>query len=150
MSNSTQAPAKNGKVRKGFGVGFTLFGFLVFLLGTSPELFGLDRSEIIGFVQITVFLFGLAFICLGGFVIFQIIWAGIQKTIAAEVGLRLAATGYVIALVSGMADVFGLGTRPLPNVPFFGYWQARGVLLGEILIVIGFVLMIPFARKRSK
>ena len=149
MNNSTQAPTKNGKIRKRFGAGFTVFGILIFLLGTSPEMFGLDRSEIIGFVQITVFLFGLAVICIGGLIIFQITWAGIQKTIAAEVGLRLVGTGYVIAMVSGMADVFGLGTRPLPNVPFFGYWQARGVLLGEIFIVIGFVLMIPFVRKRS-
>lgn len=149
MTNSTHTPEKNGKIRKRFGVGITLLGFLIFMLGTSPNLFGLDRSEIIGFVQITVFLFGLALICLGGFVIFQVTWMGSQKSIAAEVGLRLVGTGYVIALASGMADVFGLGTRPLPNVPFFGYWQARGVLLGEILIVIGFALMIPFVRKRS-
>jgi hypothetical protein len=149
MSNSTQGPGKNGKIRKRIGVGITLLGFLMFLLGASPDLFGLDRSDIIGFVQITVFLFGLATICLGGFVIFQVTWAGTQKSIAAEVGLRLVGTGYVIALASGMADVFGLGTRPLPNVPFFGYWQARGVLLGEILIVVGFALTIPFVRKRS-
>jgi hypothetical protein len=149
MTNSTHTPEKNGKIRKRFGVGITLLGFLIFMLGTSPNLFGLDRSEIIGFVQITVFLFGLALICLGGFVIFQVTWMGSQKSIAAEVGLRLVGTGYVIALASGMADVFGLGTRPLPNVPFFGYWQARGVLLGEIWIVIGFALMIPFVRKRS-
>lgn len=147
MSNSIQAPTKNGKIRKRFGVGITLFGLLIFLLGTSPGLLGLDRSEIIGFVQIIVFLFGLAVICLGGFVIFQVTWAGTKTSIAAEVGLRLVATGYVIALASGMADVFGLGTRPLPNVPFFGYWQARGVLIGEILIVIGFVMAIPFVRK---
>jgi hypothetical protein len=49
-----------------------------------------------------------------------------------------------------MADVFGLGTRPLPSVPFFGYWQGTGVLIGEIVIVIGFVMMAPFwARSES-
>jgi len=34
-------------------------GFVIFIMGTSPELFGLDRSPVVGFVQITVFLFGL-------------------------------------------------------------------------------------------
>ena len=149
MNDSIEAPAKNGKIRRRFGVGITAAGFLLFLLGTSPNIFGLDRSNVIGFVQITVFLFGLGVICLGGLIIYQVSWAGIKKSIPAEIGLRLVATGYVIALASGMADVFGLGTRPLPNVPFFGYWQARGVLLGEIVIILGFVLMVPFVRRRQ-
>ena len=90
---------------------------------------------------------GLCALCSGGLSSYQVSWAGIQKTIPGESGLRMVATGYVIAVASGMADVFGLGTRPLPNVPFFGYWQARGVLLGEIVIMIGFALMIPFVRR---
>ncbi|MCH7480305.1 MAG: hypothetical protein IIC79_02810 [Chloroflexi bacterium] len=147
MNKTIEAPSKNGKIRRRFGVGITLTGFLIFLLGADPNMFGLDRTDVIGFVQIMVFLSGLGVLCLGGLILYQVSWAGIQKTIPAEIGLRLVATGYVIALASGMADVFGLGTRPLPNVPFFGYWQARGVLLGEIVIMIGFALMIPFVRR---
>ncbi len=147
MSENLQTHTKNGKVRTRFGVGITLLGLVILLLGARPELYNLDRSDVIGFVQIIVFLFGLAIICAGGYIIYQVTWAGKEKTIAAEIGLRLVGTGYVIAAVSGMADVLGLGTRPLPNVPFFGYWQARGVLIGEIVIVIGFALMIPFVRK---
>ncbi|MCH7662292.1 MAG: hypothetical protein IH859_00270 [Chloroflexi bacterium] len=149
MNKSIEAPSKNGKIRRRFGVGLTLAGFLIFLLGASPNIFGLDRSNVIGFVQITVFLFGLGVICMSGLIIYQVSWSGIKKSIPAEIGLRLVATGYVIALASGMADVFGLGTRPLPNVPFFGYWQARGVLLGEMVIILGFVLMVPFVRRRQ-
>ena len=56
-------------------------------------------------------------------------------------------TGFVIAMASGMADVFGLGTRPIATTTiFFGYWQARGVLAGEIVMAIGFLMMIPFRK----
>lgn len=150
MSNEKQSSSKNGGTIKRFGLALTFFGLILFLLGTSPQLFGLDRSGIIGFVQITVFTFGLGMICLGGYIAFQMSWGRSQKSIAAEIGVRLVGTGYVIAVASGMADVFGLGTRPLPNVPFFGYWQARGVLLGEILILIGFAIMIPLRRNLTK
>lgn len=150
MSDEIKTKSRNGGAIKGFGLILTLVGFAIFLLGTSPQLFGLDRSEIIGFVQITVFTFGLGLICLGGYIAFQSSWGRKQKSIAAEIGIRLVGTGYVIAVASGMADVFGLGTRPLPNLPFFGFWQARGVMLGEILILIGFAIMIPLRRNLAK
>ena len=67
--------------------------------------------------------------------------------LAADFGLRIAWTGFVIALASGMADLLGLGTRPFSvGTPFFGYWQERGVLLGQILIFVGFLMMVPFRR----
>lgn len=118
-------------------------GFFVFILGTSPELFGLDRSPVIGFVQITVFLIGLAIICIGGYLTLMSLWIGKKRTLAADIGLRLIGTGYVIAVVSGMADVFGFGSQPWPQVPSFGHWQSRGVLAGEIVIAIGFLLLLP-------
>jgi len=58
--------------------------------------------------------------------------------------LRLVSTGYVISVFAGMADVFGMGTHPLPNVPYFGPVQATGVVLGEIVIGVGFLLLIPY------
>ncbi len=144
MSEHNGSSGANGKLRTRSGIGVTLLGFLLFLLGASPEVFGADRSQVIGFVQIVVFEFGLGIMCLGGYFALTSLWNGLQKSIAADLGVRLAATGYVIALASGMADVFGLGTRPLPNIPFFGYWQARGVLIGEAVIIVGFLLIIPW------
>jgi hypothetical protein len=29
---------------------------------------------------------------------------------------------------------------------FFGYWQARGVVIGQIVIGIGLLMMIPYQR----
>jgi hypothetical protein len=128
---------------------FTLGGLLVFLIGARPGLFGLDRSPVIGFVQITVFLIGLAFMCLGGYLSLMGLWQKGQTSILADIGLRLVATGFVIAVFAGMADMFGFGSHPLPGVPYFGVWQVRGVEIGEALIGLGFLMIIPARRRKT-
>jgi len=126
------------------GLSFTLLGLIVFLIGARPGIFGLDRSPVIGFVQIAVFLIGLAFICIGGFISLMALWKNRQPSIAADIGLRLVATGYVVAVFAGMADIFGVGSHALPGVPYFGTWQARGVEIGQAIIGLGFLLLIPY------
>lgn len=123
---------------------------IFFLLGTAPNWFGLDRSPVVGFMQIGVFELGLGLLSAGGYFTLDALAQSKERGIPAEIGARLVGTGYVIALASGMADVFGLGTRPLPSVPFFGYWQGRGVLIGEIVIILGFLLMAPFWDRTAK
>jgi hypothetical protein len=125
------------------GLVLTVLGFFVFTLGAAPEFYGLDRSPVVGFVQITVFLLGLGLICLGGYASLSYLWKGQERTLAADIGLRLIATGYVISVVSGMADVFGMGTQPWPQIPKFGIWQVTGVIIGQIIIAFGFILLIP-------
>ncbi len=144
----TTRPYSRRRVRTGLSL--TLFGFAVFLLGARPGIFGFDRSPIIGFVQIAVFLVGLAFICLGGYLSMMALWKHQKSSIAVDFGLRLVCTGYVISVFSGMADVFGFGSHPLPGVPFFGPWQARGVILGEAVIAVGFLLLIPFSQPEPR
>ena len=136
------------RVRVGLLV--TLFGLFVFIVGTKPEWFDLDRSPAVGFVQIAVFLVGLAIICLGGYISLWGLWKGMDRSIPADIGLRLVATGYVIAVFSGMADVFGMGSQPPPLPPYFGPVQALGVLIGEIVITLGFLLFIPLPLYRPK
>jgi hypothetical protein len=128
------------------GVVATLIGLFVFTVGTEPNWYGWDRSPVVGFVQITVFLIGLAFICGGGYVGVGALWKGMPRSIMADIGLRLVATGYVISAFSGMADVFGMGSQPIPAVPYFGQLQATGVVIGEIVISIGFLLFVPYQR----
>jgi hypothetical protein len=48
-----------------------------------------------------------------------------------------------------MADVFGFGNQPFPEIPYFGPWQAMGVMAGEIIIALGFLLLIPFPRRSA-
>jgi len=119
-------------------------GLFIFAVGAKPNWFGWDRSPVVGFVQIAVFLIGLAMICAGGYVGLSALWGNEQRSIIADIGSRLVGTGYVIAVFTGMADVFGLGSQPLPNVPYFGPWQAGGVLIGQLLIAVGFLMIIPY------
>ena len=119
-------------------------GILIFVIGAKPNWFSWDRSPVVGFIQIAIFLVGLALICIGGYVGLAALWGGEQRSIIADIGLRLIGTGYVIAVFTGMADVFGMGSQPLPDVPYFGPWQAGGVLIGQFVIAIGFLMLIPY------
>jgi len=47
------------------------------------------------------------------------------------------AAGYVVAVFSGMADVFGFGLQLRSRTPFFSPRQAFGVMVGEAIILIG-------------
>jgi len=126
------------------GVVTSLIGFVVFILGADPALFGLNRSPVVGFVQVATFSAGLGIICVGGYLALKGIKPSHhQASILEDIGLRLVGTGYLISLVSGMADVFGFGTQAWPAPPFFGPWQAAGVVIGEVVIALGFLLYIP-------
>jgi len=149
MNEGEKSNNQNRVTQRRFGIGVALFGFLLFVLGADPGLFGLDRSEAIGFVQVGLFTFGLLLICIGGTMSLNSLWPENWKSILADIGLRLVWTGFVIAMASGMADIFGLGTRPLTtSTTFFGFWQARGVLIGQVVIFVGFLMMIPYRKPR--
>ena len=133
-------------VRLRTGLAITLIGLFVFIVGAKPNWFGWDRSPVVGFVQIAVFIVGLGIICLGGWVGLMALWNGRPRTILADIGVRLVGTGLVVSTFSGMADVFGMGSQPPPGVPYFGPWQATGVLIGQVVIAIGFLMMIPYRK----
>lgn len=119
-------------------------GLLIFAIGAKPNWFGWNRAEVVGFVQIVVLLFGLGLVCMGGFVGLSALWGKEQRSIIADIGLRLIGTGYVITVFSGMADVFGMGAQTLPDNPYFGPLQAMGVLIGQFVIALGFLMFVPY------
>jgi hypothetical protein len=132
------------------GLFVTFLGLFIFIVGAKPNWLGWDRSPVVGFVQIAVFLVGLAIICMGGFIGLLTLWQRRQRTIAADIGLRLVSTGYVVAVFAGMADVFGMGSQPLPQIPYFGPWQALGVFIGQGVIALGFLLLIPYRTLQNR
>lgn len=135
------------RVRIGSLISIT--GMVIFILGAKPEWFGLSRTPVVGFVQITVILIGLAIICLGGYVGLAALWGGQEKSIAADIGSRLISTGYVISVFSGLADVFGMSPGNIAKVSFFGPWQAAGVEIGMIIIALGVLLIIPYQHLKN-
>jgi len=140
-------PLRRARVK--FGLFLLLVGFLLFLLGAKPQVFNLDRSPVIGCIQIAVFLVGLGFICIGGYLSLAALWNGDPQTITSDIGQRLVSTGFVIAVACGMADVFGFGSEVAPNIPTFGMWQTIGVLIGEVVIGIGFLMLIPYQKPHT-
>lgn len=146
MSDAPPVRKSNGRFRIRLGLGATVFGFIIYMLGAEPGLYGLDRSPVVGFVQIATFLVGLGVICLGGYISLVALWNGGQKSIASDIGLRLVGTGYVIAVACGMADIFGFGSNNYPTIPVFGIYQQIGVMIGEVVIAVGLLLLIPFKR----
>jgi len=128
----------------------SLAGLFVFTVGARPDWFRWDRSPVVGFVQIAVFLAGLGLVCLGGYVGLLALWKGKARTIVADIGIRLVSTGYLISIFAGMADIAGMGSQPLPGIPYFGPWQATGVLIGEIVIAIGFLMLVPYRAMLSR
>jgi len=147
-NGKTNTPSEKVPIRRiQLGLIIAIGGFFIFLVGAKPELFLLDRSPVVGFIQIAVMLIGLAFICLGGYLSLVGLWKGQQISIAGEIGTRLISTGYVIAVFAGLADIFGLGSHPTPEfIPYFGEWQARGVQIAEAFIAIGMLMMLPYSR----
>lgn len=143
----TPAPYPMRRIRIGLGV--TLAGLMTFLLGARPSLFGLDRSPVIGFVQIAVFSIGLALICIGGYLCLASLWHASDKSIAADFGLRMVSTGYVICVFAAMADIFGFGSQTYPELAYFGPLQALGVEIGQAVIALGFLLLLPWGRRKK-
>jgi hypothetical protein len=146
QSASTNEPTTNpiARDRARFGTLVTMLGFLIFFIGAKPEWLALDRSPVVGFVQITVFILGLGIICLGGYIGLAALWGNEEKSIPADIGLRLIATGYVISVFAGMSDIFGMTLQADPDVPFFGPWQAVGVEIGMAVIALGLLMLVPY------
>ena len=125
-------------------------GFFLFILGARPSLFGLDRSPVVGFVQIAVFTLGLTIICAGGYATMTGLWFKRPMSILADIGIRLVATGYVISFFCGLADYFGFTRQHYPSMPSFGPLQSIGYLVGQIIIGVGFLMMLPFTSRPNK
>ena len=129
------------------GLIITFIGLFVFTVGAKPVFYGWDRSPVVGFVQIIMFLIGLALICLGGYLGLHALWWGHERTIVSDIGSRLVATGFVFSVFAGLADIIGMGSHSFTQIPYFGPWQATGVLIGQGIIALGFLMMIPFRQK---
>jgi len=119
-----------------------LIGLFIFLIGVYPNLIGMDRSSVVGFVQIGVWLLGLGILLLGATMAMKVIRNGHPTTLRSEVGLRLIATGYVLAVTASFADFIGIGSHALPGISY-GPLQVTGLALGVLVSLLGVILYGP-------
>jgi hypothetical protein len=123
-----------------------LVGLLIFLIGINPGLLGMNRSPAVGFVQVGVWLTGLAILLLGAYAALRVVRNGRQTTLLNDVGLRLAATGYVVAAAASLADFIGIGSHTIRAL-VFGKIQVAGLTIGVLFMVIGLMLYWPWPRR---
>ena len=126
------------------GVTAAVFGFFVFLLALFPRLINFDITPGVGILQITLILIGISFVTVGAYLYtYATRHRARPRRLRESVGVRLMLTGLVLAYVSGLADVLGIGTHPPGNPaaqPHLGEWQAVGITLGVLVIVAGVFL----------
>jgi hypothetical protein len=119
-----------------------LIGLGIFTIGVNPDLMGLDRSPVIGFVQVGVWLTGLGILVLGAYAAVRVVRNSRPNSLRADIGLRLIATGYVVAAAASLADFIGIGSHHLPWI-YFGPIQVMGLAMGGLTSLVGIVLYWP-------
>jgi len=119
-----------------------LVGLLLFIIGINPNLIGMDRSPVVGFVQVGVWLFGLAMILFGAYAALRILRNKRALSLRAEIGERLIATGYVVAAAASLADFIGIGSHRIPDL-IFGPIQVIGLIVGIVTAFVGIILYWP-------
>ncbi|MCJ7566721.1 MAG: hypothetical protein MUO58_04195 [Anaerolineales bacterium] len=123
-----------------------LIGLLIFMVGIQPDLIGMNRSITVGFVQIGVWLTGLAILLVAAYSTVRVVRNGKPTSLRADIGIRLIATGYVVAAVGSLADFIGVGAHRMPVI-HFGHIQMIGLVTGVLLSMLGVILYMPWTKK---
>lgn len=96
-----------------FGIALGTLGAMLTLMGLFPGITGLEPTLGIGLVQIFVIVLGLSLLLIGGlFYVKFAFYAYEPSTLAQQIAVRLALSGIVFMLLTGLADVFGFGSNP--------------------------------------
>lgn len=125
-----------------------VLGLFIFILGIYPNIIGMDRSPVVGFVQIGVWLVGLAVMLVGLTLAVRVVRNGRENSLRTDIGLRLIATGYVFAMTASLADFMGIGSHTLPYI-YYGPVQAAGLAIGVVVSLVGIALYWPSKKRES-
>ncbi|MBK7895963.1 MAG: hypothetical protein WAS33_23110 [Candidatus Promineifilaceae bacterium] len=146
---------KNSKtVRLRRNVTLTLFGigiiFVAFSLGA--EFLGLNITPGFGMVQMFQLLLGITALTAALFFHINALRQEMERSLQADIGVRLAATGLVFAYITGLSDLIQIGTHVEPQFerPFVGPLQLGGLALAVLVIIVGLALYYTSRGTRSK
>ena len=125
----------NGRI---INQGRTIITIILFVIGTllsvlslAAEILDLNFTPGFGIVQMIQLLIGLTCLTLAGFLHLQSLRSpNSPRSLQADIGIRLAATGLVFAFISGLSDLVGIGTHVEPDFerPFVGPLQLGGII----------------------
>lgn len=94
-------------------------------------------------LQTLVFLLGITALTIGIYLYLRARRpADAPRSLQAEIGIRLSATGLVLCYVSGFADLIRIGTHIAPEFdrPFIGPLQLGSLGIGLLMLVGGMAL----------
>ncbi|MCA9979851.1 MAG: hypothetical protein KDD89_03440 [Anaerolineales bacterium] len=118
-------------------------GLLLIFLSLTAEWLGVDLTPGFGAIQMFQLLLGLTLLTGAGYLqIYTLRSADAPRSLQADIGIRLGATGLVLAYVAGLSDLVGIGTHTEPGFvrPFVGWLQLVGLAMSILLITIGLLL----------
>jgi hypothetical protein len=118
-------------------------GILLSVLSLGAEILALNFTPGFGMVQMVQLLAGLTCLTLAGFLhLHSLRSPDTPRSLQADIGIRLAATGLVFTFVSGFSDLIGIGTHVLPSFerPSVGPLQLGGLIMGVLSITAGLLL----------
>ena len=145
---------KRGRLLAVISLILFIIGVLLCLVALGAEILGIDLTPGFGMVQMLQILLGLS--CLTGAGYLQM-WSmrprDTPRSLQADIGIRLSATGLVFAFVSGFSDLIGIGTHIQINDferPYVGPLQLGGIVLGVILIATGMILYYTSSRHQEQ
>ncbi|GAB4276977.1 MAG: hypothetical protein Kow0080_27690 [Candidatus Promineifilaceae bacterium] len=130
-------------VRNGVTWLILILGLVLSGVALGAEFLGVDITPGFGVFQMVELLFGLALLTLAAFMfVAQLRGPNAPRSLQADIGIRLAATGLIFVFVSGLSDLIGIGTHVTPNFerPFIGPLQLGGIILGVSTILVGLLL----------
>jgi hypothetical protein len=135
MSREQTTKVRNIVVTLLFGI-----GLIISVLSLLADYIGLDLTPGFGVLQMVALLIGMTCITIAlyGYV-YGLRGKGAPRSLQADIGVRLGATGLVLAYVAGLSDLIGIGTHVQPHFerPYVGPLQIGGMSLGILCISIG-------------
>ena len=120
-----------------------ILGVIISFFSLGAEIIGLDLTPGFGMVQMFQLLIGLTLLTFAGFLkVHSMRRPNAPRSLQADVGIRLGATGLVFGYVCGLSDLIGIGTHIIPEFvrPYVGPLQLGGLIVGVIMITVGLLL----------
>lgn len=120
-----------------------VIGLALIIISLAVDYLGLDLTPGFGMVQMFQLLVGLTLLIASLYMRIHISRSRKSpRSLQADIGIRLGASGLVFTYVSGLADLVGIGTHVEPSFdrPYVGPIQIGGLLLGILIIIAGLIL----------
>lgn len=126
------------------GIALGALGIILGLMGLFPGVTGVTPTPNIGIVQIIALLAGFTLLILGALIYVKFtFFINYPSNLTQQIGTRLALTGLVFALLTGLADVLGFGSHfrtVEQDVYLIGPLQAAGVIGSFLLASLGVLI----------